>query len=583
MKPMKGWTQLREQLDIVDVIQLYLPLKQNEQTYIGVCPFHQGRDWSLSVSASKQLYACSRCGHSGDAIHFVMSIEGITWKEAAERLAQQAGYTFTEINPDPQLERIREALTLAAKLYHHTLLTTPYGQPGREYLLQRGIQSETIETFQIGYAPSSFQFVLPFLQRRGFSKQEIEQAGLIGRSTKGRAYDRFRRRVIFPIHDQKGHIIGFNGRLVAGEGPKYLNSPESPLYQKRAYLFNLHRAQETMEQKQQALLFEGTMDVLSAWQAGVKQGVATLGTALTETQVKRLKRHTRQIILCYDADEAGVNASQKAIKVLQSEQCIVRVARMPQGADPDTYIQQHGAEAFRQNILAQAETAIAFQLWCAKRQVNWHDEDERLAYAERALAILATHASKQEKEIYLETIATECQLSVDVLKSELHKYRQKQRKRRFSWKRLPQRPKTPAQDPLYAAERYLLAQMMRSSAVTHKVQEQLGSEFHLPIHERLAAQIYAYYAQNTDSGMDHFLQTLQEPDLLTLAQQLAMRQVAEPSVEELQQSIERIRQIPIEQEIAAKKQQIETLGKSDPVRAAKLNQEIMALKSQLKH
>lgn len=583
MKQMQGWTQLREQLDIVDVIQSYLPLKQNEQTYIGVCPFHQGRDWSLSVSASKQLYACSRCGHSGDAIHFVMSIEGITWKEAAERLAQQAGYTFTEINPDPHLDRIREALTLAAKLFHHTLLATPYGHPGREYLLQRGIQPQTIKTFQIGYAPYSFQFVLPFLQRRGFSKQEIEQAGLIGRSAKGRAYDRFRRRVIFPIHDQKGQIIGFNGRLIAGEGPKYLNSPESPLYQKRAHLFNLHRAQEAIEQKQQALLFEGTMDVLSAWQAGVKQGVATLGTALTETQVKRLKRYARQVILCYDADEAGVNASQKAIEVLHSEQCTVRVTRMPQGTDPDTYIQQHGAEAFRQNILAQAETALAFQLWCARRQVNWHDEDERLAYAQRALTILATLASKQEQEIYLETIATECQLSVDVLKSELHKYRQKQTRQRFARKRLPQRPNIPAQDPLYADERYLLAQMMRSSAVTRKVEELLGPEFHLPLHERLAAQLYAYYAQRIDGEMDDFLQTLQEPDLLTLAQQLAMRQVAEPSLQELQQSIKCIRQIPLKQEIAAKEQQVKALDKSDPVRAAMLNQEIMALKSQLKY
>jgi DNA primase len=582
MELMKGWAKLREQLDIVDVIQSYLPLKQNEQAYMGICPFHRGRDWSLSVSASKQLYSCSRCGHSGDVIHFVKSIEGITWKDAVERLAQQAGFVFTEINHDPHLERIREALNLAAKLFHHTLLAMPYGQPGREYLRKRGIRSETIDTFQIGYAPNSFQFALPFLRRRGFSEQEIEQAGLIGRSAKGRAYDRFRHRVIFPIHDQKGQIIGFNGRLVAGGGPKYLNSPESPLYQKRAYLFNLHRAQGTIEQKQQALLFEGTMDVLSAWQAGMKQGVATLGTALTEIQVKRLKRHTRQVILCYDADEAGVNASQKAVEVLHSKQCTVRVTRMPEGTDPDTYIQQHGTEAFQQNILAQAQSVIAFQLWCAKQQVNWQDEDERLAYAQRALTILATYASKQEQEAYLETIATECQLSVSVLKSELQKYRQKRERRRYSWKRLPKRQNSPGQDPLYAAERYLLAQMMRSSAVTHRVQEQLGTEFHLDIHERLAAQLYGFYAQETVGGMDDFLQTLQETDLLTLAQQLAMRQVAEPSVQELQQSIERIRQIPLEQEIAAKEQQIKALDKLDPVRAAKLNQEITALKKQLK-
>jgi DNA primase len=361
--------QLKSSIDIVDVVGQYVRLRKAGTRYVGLCPFHTEKTASFGVHAVHQFYKCFGCGASGDAIKFVMEIEALTFYEALRLLAERYGIPMPKraeySDPETKLRAAIYRMHETAQQMYRAALASAAGAEARGYLERRGLTPALIEEFGLGYADRSGQALARALEREGFPQEQMEQSGLVLRRQDGSGFfDRFRGRLMFPIHNESGAVIGFGGRaLSAGEEPKYLNSSESPIYHKGRVLYNLHRAKTAIRAASRAVLVEGYMDVIGAWAAGVHGVVASCGTALVVQQVRAIKRHSERIVVNFDADEAGVKAAERSIEILIEEGMQVRVLELEGGLDPDEYVKANGAEAYRQHV----ESAPGYFYWLADR------------------------------------------------------------------------------------------------------------------------------------------------------------------------------------------------------------------------
>lgn len=337
---------IKSRLDIVDVISEYIQLKPAGVSFKALCPFHSEKTPSFIVSRERQRWHCFGCGEGGDIFSFVQKIENVDFPEALKILAQKAGVEL--IKEDPRVLGERNAqyriAELAAKFWHHLLLSSPQAQSAREYLKKRGIQEETCAEFLLGYAPDSWDTILKFLLQKGFTQNDILLSGLVVRREGSTGlYDRFRNRIIFPIRDAHGGVVGFGGRIMPGSDPKhakYINSPQTLIYNKSRILFNLDKAKPHIKENDLAVFVEGYMDAIASWQAGIKNIVATSGTALTRDHIKIMRRYSPRMAMAFDADEAGINASLRGIGTLLENDVHLRVITIPEGKDPDECIQK---------------------------------------------------------------------------------------------------------------------------------------------------------------------------------------------------------------------------------------------------
>ncbi|MBE3554127.1 MAG: DNA primase, partial [Thermicanus sp.] len=362
--------------DIVDVVSQYVSLRKSGKRYVGLCPFHSEKTPSFTVVPDKQFFYCFGCHAGGDVLKFIMEIEGFSYVESIQYLAEKAGIPLPEMETrgqseeDLKKERMREAHLLATKYYHHVLNYTRTGETAREYLKERGLDFNTIRTFQIGYAPGK-DYLTKFLTKQGFDLDEMVEAGLLIKSEKGNLYrDRFTDRILFPIEDLKGQVVGFSGRTLGDGKPKYLNTPETPLFRKSSILFNFHRAKKSIRSSGQVILMEGHMDVITAYQAGIENVIASQGTSFTEEMARFLRRYVEQVTLCYDGDEAGQESTSRAATILEEHGLSVRVALLRDGKDPDEYIRHYGGDRFRVEILKSSVPFITFRLERLKRGLN---------------------------------------------------------------------------------------------------------------------------------------------------------------------------------------------------------------------
>ncbi len=363
--------QLKSSIDIVKVAGEYVRLKRVGSTgrYVGLCPFHQEKTPSFSVNQTRQFYHCFGCGVGGDAIKFVEEIEGLSFWETIKMLAERYGIPMPKRSDYSDAEsKLRGALmemhAIAGQLFQENL-RGPQGAEARAYLDKRGVSQEAIDTFELGYAEPSGQVLTRKLSERNFSTEQMEASGLVRKRNEGTGYyDSFRGRLMFPIHNESGKAIAFGGRAMNDEDqPKYLNSPETPIYRKTSVLYNLHRARDAVRRSGRAVLVEGYMDVIGVYAAGVKEVVASCGTALTNGQVRTLHRHADTVVVNFDPDTAGANATEKAIQLLLDEGLHVRVVALDGGLDPDEYCQRNGAEAYR----AKLDGAATYFHWLADR------------------------------------------------------------------------------------------------------------------------------------------------------------------------------------------------------------------------
>lgn len=368
--------QVKSAVNIVDVIQEHVRLRPSGPSrYMGLCPFHNEKKPSFTVHVVHQFYKCFSCGVSGDVFKFVMETQGISFYEALKQLAERYGIPMPKRSQFADEDaRVRGAVVemheIAQESFHAGLAARPCGEPARAYLAQRGVARETAEQFGLGYSERSGHALARLFADRGFTSAQIEQSGLVGKRPDGTFYDRFRNRLMFPIHNEAGKIIAFGGRaLAADDEPKYLNSPETPIYKKSHVLYNLHRAKEAIRKEDRVILVEGYMDAIGVTAAGFRPVVASCGTALTAQQVQSLKRHSQKIAVNFDPDAPGANAAERSLNLLLEEGMQVRIVELDGGLDPDEYCKERGAAAYQDRV----EHAKGYFYWLADRARTKYD------------------------------------------------------------------------------------------------------------------------------------------------------------------------------------------------------------------
>ncbi len=466
--------QVMEANDIVDVVSEYVTLKKTGSSYKGKCPFHNEKTASFNVSGEKQLYHCFGCGVGGNVIGFIMAIENLPFVEALKFLARRAHIVLPESGNSEEdqaryrhRERLYELHRDLANEYYRCLKKNPAAQ---YYLSQRGIKAETVKAFGLGLSPDSWNHALGFLSQKGYTEKEMIDSGLIMVSERGRKYDRFRNRIMFPIQNATGRLIGFGGRRISDEdnGPKYLNSPETPVFSKGTELFNMNHAKSHINDQQilivegymdvislyqhgirntvaalgtakgtelfnmnhakshindqQILIVEGYMDVISLYQHGIRNTVAALGTAFTAYHAALLSRYVSEVVLCFDGDAAGESATHKAIEVLKNTTLNVKVLRLPVEDDPDTYIQKMGHEAFLERV-RNAMTVVEFEMLCLKKRFDLERTDDRIKYVNQAIGILREVSDNVQADLYSKRLARETGIGLRVIQQEVYRKR----------------------------------------------------------------------------------------------------------------------------------------------------------------
>lgn len=430
---------IRNQVDITDVVSQYVQLKKSGKNYFGLCPFHEERTPSFSVSEDKQIFHCFSCGRGGNVFKFIMDIDQLSFPEAVIKVADMNNITLdpsylqTTANPATNHDqKLRQLYQQAQTLYHHILVNTQLGQKALKYLQHRGMTPEMIETFGIGYAPDDVQLLPLFFKNKAVEPELLDRSGLLTVTDDNRRLSRFVDRIMFPIRDQGGQTIAFSGRLLkkAPNKPKYLNSPETALFNKRKVLFNFDLAKSEIRKMDGVLLFEGFMDVIAAYQAGIKNGVASMGTSLTDEQLYMLQRMTNHLVICYDGDEPGLKATNRAVDMLlPNTQLNVGVIVLPNDLDPDEFIKTKSPETFVHTIHNTEQTSLQFKLDYLKRHVNLNNDKFKFDYLDQALELLQNYASPSEQDLYLRTLSTTLAIDLNAIKAQMADLADRQTKR----------------------------------------------------------------------------------------------------------------------------------------------------------
>lgn len=420
--------RIRGSQDIVEVISRHLSLKKSGQNYVGLCPFHSEKTPSFIVSPAKQLFHCFGCGTGGNVITFLMKYENMPFVDTVKKLAGDAGIRIADngndtTEKDKKKKGLYEANRLAAEYYHNVLTKTKEGEPARTYLLMRGLSMDTIEKFNIGYSLSSWDKAYGYLRAKGIAPEVMVDAGIVIPKGKGAGYyDRFRGRVVLPILDAQKMIVGFGGRVTDETTPKYVNSPETPLFSKRQLLYGLDLAQNYIRECGYVIIVEGYMDVIVAHQAGIQNVVGTLGTALTVNHLRSLSRYTNEVILTFDSDVAGINAARRSVELFLNSSLKAKVLLLPAGEDPDSYIRKYGKTSFIE-LLNGAQGIIEFELDRIIEKRPNPDKvdsiDTRVRVADECLTLIRKISNRIEQDYYLKKVAKEIRVEEDVLKSEM--------------------------------------------------------------------------------------------------------------------------------------------------------------------
>lgn len=587
--------RIRKSLDIVDVIGEYVQLKKQGKNYMGLCPFHDERTPSFSVSPDKQLYHCFGCGAGGNLFTFIMEIEGLSFAEAALFLARKADIDVGDVSVGPrqsgkngrEQKELTDDLNLLTKFYHYLLVNAKYGSAGMDYLVGRGLSESAIERFQLGYAVNSWSAAASLVARRGLDAELLTEAGILGkRGFDNKYFDRFRDRVMFPIFNRRGQVVAFAGRTLGHEKPKYLNTPESHVFKKGSILYGFHLARPAIRKANQVILLEGYMDVIRAHQAGVTNAVASMGTSLTDTQASALTRIAETIVICYDSDSAGTEASFRAAELLQRSGKMIRIARMPDGLDPDDYIREYGGERFKSEVIGASQTLMAFKMDYFRRKRNLSDEGDRLLYIEEVVREIAALRRAVEREHYLQLLSEEFSISLDTLKRQtiqMAKEAKRKETRRQQGQAFIPDPKRQLRPAHEMAERRLLARMMRSREISDRVQEALGGSFSVDAHQALAAHLYAFYESGNSPDEGLFICRLKDPKLQKVATGLSMMPLNEPPDEkEIEDCIRQVVRHSQAALIAGKEEERKKAEQSgDYTLAARLVSEIIGIKKQL--
>jgi len=414
--------EIKNSNDIVDVVSEYVKLKKSGKNYFGLCPFHAEKSPSFSVASDKQIFFCFGCGAGGNVLHFISRIENLEFTEAVKMLAERAKIHIDEANDSrfrPETARLKEEIfeiNKEAARYFFTKLFDKENEIVRNYMKNRGLSPETIKRFGLGFSPSKDTELSDYLLGKGYKNEVIYASGLSYTDNRNKLHDRFRGRVIFPIFDVRDRIIGFGGRVLDNTQPKYLNSPETIIFNKRRNLYGLNFAKKSQEKK--VILVEGYMDAISLYQNGVNNVVATLGTAMTVEQGRLLKKYFEEIIIAYDSDNAGQAAANRGLDLLSDMEIAVRVMKIEEGKDPDEFIRKMGAQRFKSSVDS-AKSLAEYKIDLLKKQYDLNDTKGKIEFLNKMAGVLAKVQNNIERDAYIKTISKETGISQEPIYAEI--------------------------------------------------------------------------------------------------------------------------------------------------------------------
>ena len=507
---------------IEDVVGQYVNLKRSGSNLFGLCPFHGEKTASFSVAPDKGIYYCFGCHKGGSVINFEMEIEGLSYPDAVRALAKRAGMEVPEDEQYQSRYRQQErlwALHKEAARFYHSQLYAPVGANALQYAAGRGMPKSILTKFGIGYAPDSWTALVDWLRTKGYTDQELRDSGLVTVSRKnGNLFDRFRDRLMFPIIDVRGNVIGFGGRIMNNQdksAAKYLNSPETLIFNKRKNLFALNLAKKS--KLGYLILVEGYMDAIALHQFGFDCAVASLGTALTEDGANLLSRYTEQVVLIYDGDEAGQNATQRAIPILEKAGLQVKVLKMRDAKDPDEFLKKFGADRFKL-LLEESSNRVEYQLNAILKKYDLRDDDQKVKYLQESAELISSLSSSVQREVYGNRVAEAAGISMEAMKLEVGRafkrrtYQEKKKQEKIDLS--PVRNLQPTDKKLHydnvksaRAEEVVLAQILKEPALFGEIPELKPEMFSSDFMGRAFSQLLSRYRQGLEvslSGLTDF-------------------------------------------------------------------------------
>ena len=496
---------------IEDVVGQYVSLKRSGANMFGLCPFHGEKTASFSVAPDKGIYYCFGCHKGGGAINFMMEVEGLSYPDAVRALAKRAGMEVPEDEQYQSRYRQQErlwALMKEAARYFHAQLYSPAGAEGLAYAGKRGMPKGTLTKFGIGFAPNTWNGLCDAMRAKGYTDQELKDAGLVSEKN-GRIYDRFRNRLMFPIIDTRGNIIGFGGRVMDDSTPKYLNSPETLIFNKRKNLFGLNLAKKS--KLGYLILVEGYMDAIALHQYGFDCAVASLGTSLTEEHATLLSRYTEQVYLIYDADEAGQRAAQRAIPMLEKAGLRIKVLKVKDAKDPDEFLKKFGPDKFKL-LLEESANRVEYQLNVIRGKYDLREDDHKIRYVHEAAELISSLGSSVQREVYGGRVAEIAGISMEAMKLEVNKAFKRRmairRKKEEKENLAPARAMQPKERSIRydnmksaMAEEGILAQILREPALLAECKQLKGSQFSVPLLGSVYDDLRTRYGQGLEVSL----------------------------------------------------------------------------------
>lgn len=504
--------EVRNSVDLVDIASSYVHLKRSGGGYVGCCPFHKEKTPSFHINPDKQLYHCFGCGAGGSVFQFIMAAEGMDFHDAMKYLAERGGVRLPELDGSGEeiYNRKREmyAMNKEAARFFRDCLFSPAGSGAREYLQKRRLSSKTVASFGLGFSPDGWDGLLNHLEGKGFSRNLIVEAGLCIRNERGNVYDRFRGRVMFPIFDVRQNIIGFGGRIINGDGAKYINSPESIVYDKGKNLFGLNIAKKS--KRGYYVLVEGYMDVISLHQGGIDCAVAGCGTALTEAQARLISKGS-VVYLCYDMDEAGQKALARAAGIFNGLDAKLKVISIPDGKDADEFIGKYGGAKFEE-LLADSSSVTGNKLEHLLRKYDPNDVSQKVELINEAAEIFAKIQNAVEREAYIKTLSLKTGISVQAINIEVAKAGNKIRRKEVKADVLKSVSSRTAavgsaeKSRRVAAEERLLGLLSQSKGIYNKTKDNLSEElFSTPLHKDIFSAIQECYQSGEETADEYLL------------------------------------------------------------------------------
>lgn len=549
---------LREQVDIVDVISSYIPLTQKGRNFFGVCPFHDDNHPSMSVSREKQIYTCFACGASGNVFKFIMDYEHVSFREAVSKVATIAGVEMNLHLPTHQTtskyQKLYDCYSFASKLYQNNL-HTKLGQGALEYLRKRQIDDECIKEFGIGYSLKDGHTLTDLLLKKNYEKNVLLRSGLVVENSYGLS-DIYIDRVMFPLWDLEGRVVGFSGRLYNDKKQfKYINSKESEIFKKGELLYNYHRAKEEARKKKQIILMEGFMDVIRAYTIGIKHVVATMGTAVTKEQASHLKRLSNEIIICFDGDEAGAKGTASCIEELLKLGVTPKVVRLENNLDPDEYIRKYGADAF-QKKLDNPMSTMDFKLAYYKKNKDLSDSSDLTHYVKEVITELSKIPDEIMREVTLKKVHDESGLEIAFLKEQLDKLQTQEEKKVIV---PPKAVKEKKRETKYEkAEKALLYYMLRDIRAI-QIYEEKVTFMPTKAYRNLAREIRCFYREFGKIELADFMTYVSDNETIqeALSEIVALPYKEEASSDELNDYAKVIREYTIKEEIKRLQKEME--------------------------